>query len=88
MSTEFKCKHCESSDLFMRKNGPHVGLYCNECKKWIRWMKKKDIESFMNSTGQVYTHAPIENVAPIPVSVFDVKPSTSNEDAESPPWEV
>lgn len=35
------CKHCgATSKVEERKNGPHVGLYCLECGRWIKWVAK------------------------------------------------
>lgn len=33
------CTHCGSDDLRKeRKNEKQVGLYCNSCDKWLKWV--------------------------------------------------
>lgn len=39
----FHCSKCESADVFMEENGIHVGLYCSNCGKWIKWLTKNEI---------------------------------------------
>lgn len=35
-----ECKHCGSKDTYTKEKGPHLGLYCSKCKKWIKWLSK------------------------------------------------
>lgn len=37
-----KCKKCGSTNLEVRKSGPHIGLYCKDCGAWNRWLKKEE----------------------------------------------
>lgn len=41
---EFRCKKCNSKDLFIRKNGNNTGLYCSDCGSWIKWLGKAEIQ--------------------------------------------
>ena len=36
------CKKCASIDYETRKEGCHIGLYCKDCGKWIKWQSKTD----------------------------------------------
>lgn len=46
-----KCKYCESENLIEIPKPPHIGLYCKDCKKWLKWLKQEEnIE-----TGEVAT---------------------------------
>lgn len=36
-----QCKWCGSTEFYTKKNGPHIGLYCKSCNKWIKWIPKK-----------------------------------------------
>ena len=38
-----KCKHDKSYYLYQKDNC-HIGLYCSECDKWLKWIKKKDVQ--------------------------------------------
>lgn len=42
----YKIKKCEcgSNLAFCKQTGPHYGLYCKECFRWIRWLSKKEKE--------------------------------------------
>lgn len=42
MSEEIKCK-CGSTDCFIKKVGPHIGAYCKQCGKYIKWIKRPNI---------------------------------------------
>lgn len=46
-SMSHKCVHCgNEEDFVISRKGPHIGLYCKKCGKWIKWIKK--------SEGKVY----------------------------------
>jgi hypothetical protein len=36
-SPEF-CRHCGSIALDMRTRGPHLGIYCARCSRWLGWV--------------------------------------------------
>lgn len=38
----YVCKECGSIDVFLRKHGPHLGLYCGDCGAWIKWINKSE----------------------------------------------
>lgn len=33
-----KCKYCGCEEYYCKKVGPHIGAYCKECGKWIKWL--------------------------------------------------
>jgi len=33
-----RCTHCGSESLYTKQSGPHIGLYCSECSRWLRWL--------------------------------------------------
>lgn len=33
-----KCPDCYSTEFYTQKKGPHIGEYCSNCNKWIRWV--------------------------------------------------
>lgn len=35
------CKYCCSEDLEIREVPPHVGLYCTDCGKFQKWVKRE-----------------------------------------------
>lgn len=37
-----KCIKCGSTDTIVKSNGPHKGLYCANCGKWLKWLSKKE----------------------------------------------
>ena len=37
-----KCKHCGSENFVIMKGETHIGLYCGDCLKWVKWIKKKE----------------------------------------------
>jgi hypothetical protein len=40
------CDKCGSLDVFLRKKGSAVGLYCDGCERWFKWLGKKDVEAY------------------------------------------
>lgn len=40
---EYSCNKCGSTDLFIKKSGNNVGLYCGDCGSWIKWVSKKEL---------------------------------------------
>lgn len=36
------CKKCGSVSNFMRTKGANVGIYCSDCKSWIKWVGKNE----------------------------------------------
>lgn len=35
------CRYCGNTTNFvLKQNGPHVGLYCGVCGKWLKWIKQ------------------------------------------------
>lgn len=40
---EYSCNKCGSTDLFIKKSGNNVGLYCGDYGSWIKWVGKKEL---------------------------------------------
>lgn len=40
------CKKCGSISLHTETKGNNVGLYCNDCGAWIKWMCKDELRAF------------------------------------------
>jgi hypothetical protein len=46
------CPKCNSTNIEQRKQGPHVGEYCKNCGKWLRWLPQyTNIENFIWPLG-------------------------------------
>lgn len=43
---EYQCKKCGSSNMFTEKVGSNVGLYCQSCGKWQKWLNKNENRAF------------------------------------------
>jgi uncharacterized Zn finger protein len=39
-----ECKTHGEVPPIVKEKGPHLGLYCPECGKWIKWAKKGEYE--------------------------------------------
>ena len=37
------CPRCGCYTMEYREMSPHIGKYCKNCTKWIRWVSRKDI---------------------------------------------
>ena len=40
------CKKCGSISLHTEVKGNNVGLYCDDCGAWIKWMSKDELRAF------------------------------------------
>lgn len=36
-----KASQCEHDSTIEKEKGPHTGIYCASCDKWLRWKKKE-----------------------------------------------
>ena len=37
------CPKCGCYTIEYRSMGPHIGKYCTNCTKWIKWVSRKDM---------------------------------------------
>lgn len=37
------CCGIKNGEYCIKANGPHYGLYCDNCGQWIKWVKKNEI---------------------------------------------
>jgi hypothetical protein len=37
------CPNCGCYIMEYREVGPHIGKYCNNCNKWIKWVSRKEV---------------------------------------------
>lgn len=58
MNTQCKCGST-NFEIIKKPNSPHVGLYCSECKKWIKWVSKEE-QAMINKENAVAFN--VENV--------------------------
>lgn len=51
--TEYKCPDCWNTEMTEQQVGKHIGIYCSECGKWIKWKpQNKDWRSFVMPFGK------------------------------------
>ena len=39
---KYACPACGCTDVILEDKGSQVGIYCDDCGKWIKWASKKD----------------------------------------------
>lgn len=44
----YACKKCGSVNLRLENKGIAIGLYCNDCNSWIKWVSKKELTQVQN----------------------------------------
>ena len=47
------CNKCGIVNGFIEEKGTQVGLYCNKCGKWIKWLTKDDARLFKHNETQM-----------------------------------
>lgn len=41
------CKYCNSTNLVVvKKNEDRYGLYCKDCGKWLKWIRKQEVDLY------------------------------------------
>ena len=59
------CKKCGSVSLHTKVKGNNIGLYCDDCGAWIKWLGKDELRAFehannsrgLRTTAKVYDDA-------------------------------
>lgn len=46
------CKKCGSISLHTEERNNNVGLYCDDCGAWIKWLGKDELRAFNNSKNR------------------------------------
>ena len=39
---DYKCPECKSDDFFFLEAGPHIGIYCKTCGRFLKWADKNE----------------------------------------------
>ncbi len=47
------CNKCGIVNGFIEEKGTQVGLYCNKCGKWIKWLTKDEARLFKHNETQI-----------------------------------
>lgn len=59
------CKKCGSISLHIENKGNNVGLYCNDCGAWIKWLGKDELRAFnyknQSKNSQNISHSSADN---------------------------
>ena len=43
------CPHCkENSTTTLKYKGPHLGQYCSNCKKLLKWVSKEEFKEYLD----------------------------------------
>lgn len=43
------CNKCGSMSLHTEEKGNNIGLYCDDCGAWIKWLGKDELRAFKHS---------------------------------------
>ena len=49
------CKKCGSISLHTEQKGNSIGLYCDDCGAWIKWLGKDELRAFEHAKEVVIT---------------------------------
>lgn len=44
---QIRCKYCFTAEVVLREKGPHIGAYCANCSRWLKWLGKNE-KSFVD----------------------------------------
>lgn len=51
MIVKHTCKYCGHIEGIIKSRGTHLGLYCNKCLKWIKWLSKEEFNELIDSNN-------------------------------------
>lgn len=40
---DFLCRKCNGRGFYLQEKGPNVGIYCDSCGSWNKWVGKKEL---------------------------------------------
>lgn len=75
---DIKCK-CGNGYFYTQERGPHKGLYCLKCNKWVAWVKK-DKEQELKRMGKI---KPVNTIVNNIVNTVPIIEEGANIDGET-----
>jgi hypothetical protein len=57
------CARCQSVDLREEERPPHIGLFCNHCGAWLRWVPRREKGKYTSASAAKSQHS-LELVEP------------------------
>lgn len=66
------CPRCGCYTMEYRSMGPHIGKYCKNCTKWIKWVSRKDMPEEIAARVTDTTENLYENNTPINIEEDDL----------------
>lgn len=66
------CPRCGCYTMEYRSMGPHIGKYCKNCTKWIKWVSRKDMPEEIAARVTDTTENLYENHTPIDIEEDDL----------------
>ena len=66
------CPHCGCYTMEYRSMGPHIGKYCKNCTKWIKWVSRKDMPEEIAARVTDTTENLYETLTPIDIEEDDL----------------
>lgn len=39
---QIRCNRCLTTEVVLREKGPHIGAYCANCGRWLKWLGKNE----------------------------------------------
>ena len=58
---EYQCKKCGSSNMFIEQVGNNIGLYCESCGRWQKWLNKNEIRAFEHGQKEKEISKTVDN---------------------------
>lgn len=78
------CKLHPDAGTLIRLKGPHVGAYCKQCGKWLKWITIDDVDKYVDPTLDV--ELDVKFTSPDTLTTTLAEHSESSEDDDDVPW--
>ena len=70
---QIRCKYCLTTETVLKEKGPHIGAYCANCGRWLKWLNKTEKDCInVGITIEFIADSPIDEIPAIETSDEEV----------------
>lgn len=78
------CKSHPNAGTLIRLKGQHIGAYCKQCSKWLKWITIDEVDECVDPT--LDAELDVEFTPPDTYTTTLAKHSEPSEDDNDVPW--
>ena len=82
------CRKCNGRGFYLQEKGPNVGMYCDSCGSWAKWVGKKELPLMRRQGYSVLPSSAVVTLKNQKDLGVDLVNSKSNVDLNSVPMDL